>query len=74
MISDELFERYHIDKSLFDDDMSNLYQVFLVQTDYISIKLFEQQMQGKYTGEDYTEVLKARQFAREQLGGQANVK
>ena len=42
------------------------YQTFLNQTDYVVNKIIESNILGKET-KDYTEVLKARQFARDEI-------
>jgi hypothetical protein len=70
--------RYHIDKMFFGDNLLFLYQTFLIQTDYIPNKIVEAQALGTTLEEDYTEILQAREYAREQIrllevtNGQAN--
>lgn len=69
MISDELLNRYHINKNspFFSDNSIDLYMTFLNQTDYIPNKIVEAQFLGTTLDEDYTEILQAREYAREQI-------
>lgn len=45
----------------------DFYKTFLIQTDYIITKTYEFATLGLEMDEDYTEVINARQFAREQV-------
>jgi hypothetical protein len=67
MITDKLLTKYHIDKDFFTNNQLGLYQTFLIQTDYVSCKIAEAQFLGKTLDEDYTEILQAREYAREQI-------
>ena len=68
MISENVLKKYPmfemIDKT--KEGQIFYYQTFLSQTDYVSNKIIEAKVLGKET-EDYTEVLEARQFARDEI-------
>lgn len=66
-IKDELLERYHIPKQKCLAEPLMGYMTFLIQTDYIPNKIIEANFLGQPLDEDYTEILQARQFAREQI-------
>lgn len=69
MISDELFEKYNIDKDspMFKNNELGLYQTFLIQTADVLDIIAKAQYLGEEINEDYTEVIRARQYAREQI-------
>jgi len=66
-ISEDLLNRYHISKERCLQDPLTGYMTFLIQTDYIPNKIIEAQVLGTSLNEDYTEILQARQIAREQI-------
>lgn len=47
------------------------YKTFLLQTDYIPMKMMEAQVTGETLDEDYTEVLEARKLCRQRLNALA---
>ena len=76
MISNELLERYHLKPLSYylqtadgneQEVTKAFYSSFLIQTDYVPNKIIEAQALGKEVAQDYTEVLEAREFARNQL-------
>ena len=71
MISDALLARYHMPTlaAYIDRHKSagGFYATFLAQTDYVAAKLAEAAYLGQTPNEDYTEVLAARQEAREEI-------
>lgn len=67
MITDELLEKYYINKDFFTDNDILLYQTFLERTDYVANKIAEAMFLDIQLDEDYTEIFHARQFAREQI-------
>lgn len=76
MISKEIYSKYHLADLEFYiagcggseiEGKKMFYQTFLIQTDYIPNKIIEAQTLGETLDEDYTEVLQARKFARNQL-------
>ena len=75
MLTDEILARYHMIplagyKALFGDTAETergFYSTFLAQTDYVAAKLAEAAYLGQAQNEDYTEVLAARQEAREEI-------
>ena len=75
MISEELIARYNMgniedyealagskEKGKYD-----FYRTFLIQTDYVPNKIIEAQAMGEQVDQDYTEILQARAYAREQI-------
>ena len=82
MIPKELLHKYSIaDKEFYNDDIL-LYQTFLIQTDHIPLKIFEDYIvfmvdnnvnvgnMKKFFAdvkEEYGEILEARKFAREEI-------
>lgn len=67
MISNEIVERFHlfpIEK--YHHSTRDWYYTFLCQTDYIPAKAMEAQLLGDSI-DDYTEILEARKYAREQI-------
>ena len=75
-ISQNLLDKYHIaDLQTYinlsggneSEGLKTLYQTFLIQTDYIPNKIIEAQVLGETLDEDYTEVLQARKYARQQI-------
>lgn len=71
MIPDSLLARYHMggmqDYEKIGMPAQFFYQTFLTQTDYVAAKLSEAAYLGQAPDEDYTEVLAARQYAREEI-------
>ena len=75
MLADEILARYHMipltgyKERYGDTDETErvFYSTFLTQTDYVAAKLAEAAYLGQTPGEDYTEVLAARQYAREEI-------
>ena len=66
MIPQELLDKYDIaDKSFYDSEV-DYYRTFLLQTDHIPNKIIEAQALGE-PSEDYTEILRWRQFARDEI-------
>ena len=45
----------------------DFYRTFLIQTDYVPNKIIEAQAMGEQVDQDYTEILQARAYAREQI-------
>ena len=74
MIREKLLKKYHMKtlEEYFNDlgesknTRMGFYETFLIQTDHIPNKIIEAQILGE-TVEDYTEILNARKFAREQI-------
>lgn len=74
-IKQEMLSRFNVGDidfyiSMTGDDKQGeyeFYKTFLSQTDYIITKLAEYIFLGKKSNEDYSEVIIARQFAREQI-------
>lgn len=75
MISEDLLVRYNMgniedyealagskEKGKYD-----FYRTFLIQTDYVPNKIIEAQAMGEQVDQDYTEILQARAYAREQI-------
>ena len=75
MISEDLLVRYNMgniedyealagskEKGKYD-----FYRTFLIQTDYVPNKIIEAQALGTPLDQDYTEILQARAYAREQI-------
>lgn len=71
MIPDSLLARYHMggmqDYEKIGMPAQFFYQTFLTQTDYVAAKLAEVAYLKQAPDEDYTEVLAARQEAREEI-------
>lgn len=75
MISKELMKRYKIRDVNFYVQLEGseaagtaaMYRSFLIQTDYIPNKIIEAQALGTPLDQDYTEILQARAYAREQI-------
>lgn len=74
MIPKELLEKYSMasldeEISLWGDEKNATiawYKTFLIQTDYIPIKVIEAQVLG-HNPQDYTDILKYRQIARDEI-------
>lgn len=67
MITDEMAARFHLPPlEEYDFEPLQYYHAFLSETDYVVAKIAEAMYQGE-TPEDYTDVLEARRFAREQI-------
>ena len=45
----------------------DFYRTYLIQTDYVPNKIIEAQAMGEQVDQDYTEILQARAYAREQI-------
>lgn len=67
MIKAELLEKYGLTGDTFENHPLDLYLKFLSLTDYVACKIAESQFLGTALDEDYTEVLMAREYAREQI-------
>ena len=75
MIADYILQRYHIgaieDYAALEGSQKageeRMYRTFLLHTDYVPNKIVEAQALGIPLDQDYTEVLQARAYAREQL-------
>jgi len=68
MISNELAARFHlppIDEYPFP--AMDWYHTFLIQSDYVAMKVAEAVYLGKQTDEDLTEVLAAREYCRQKI-------
>ena len=72
MIPKEILERY-VDLKFFVEGSEAMYREFLKKTDYIGIKLAEALFLGESLDEDYTEVLAAKKYAREQIRQLTNI-
>ena len=74
MINEKLLKKYNMKPLIkYENDFGKskdteitFYRTFLIQTDHIPNKIIEAQILGE-TVEDYTEILNARKFAREQI-------
>lgn len=67
MISNELAARHYLPPiEKYHHPTRDWYYTFLCQSDYVTAKAMEAQLLGESI-EDYTEVLEARKFAREQI-------
>lgn len=68
MIADELAARFHL-PPLEDYPFPELdyWQTLLIQSDYVANKVAEAAYLGETVDEDYTEVLKARKYARKRI-------
>ena len=66
MIPKEILERYHMAEMDWYESEIDFYQTFLVVTDHIPNKIIEAQILGE-PAEDYTEILRYRQFARDEI-------
>lgn len=75
MIADYILQRYHIGaieayaalEGSQKAGEETMYRTFLLHTDYVPNKIVEAQALGIPLDQDYTEVLQARAYAREQL-------
>ena len=75
MLTDEILARYHMIplagyKAMLGNTTETeltFYETFLTQTDYVAAKLSEAAYLGQAPDENYTEVLAARQEAREEI-------
>ena len=67
MLSDGMLKRYGLYGEMFENRGLEIYLLFLQATDYVACKLAEAQFLGTTLDEDYTEVLQARECAREQI-------
>lgn len=75
MIADYILQRYHIgaieDYAALEGSQKageeTMYRTFLLHTDYVPNKIVEAQALGIPLDQDYTDVLQARAYAREQL-------
>ena len=62
----KILKKYNMDNSKLDGAL--FYETFLIQTDYLAVKLAE----GLITKEDKAEEFEARQFARDEINGLSN--
>lgn len=75
MLTDDILARYHMIplagyKERFGDNIDTeigFYQTFLIQTDYIPLKMMEAQLTGEMLTEDYSAVLQYRKLARGEI-------
>lgn len=75
MIPEKLLARYHMACMEDYENMAGgrkqgeyvFYRTFLIQTDYVPNKIIEAQAMGEQVDQDYTEILQARAYAREQI-------
>lgn len=75
MIPEKLLARYHMACMEDYENMAggrkqgeyDFYRTFLIQTDYVPNKIIEAQALGTPLDQDYTEILQARAYAREQI-------
>ena len=75
MISEELIARYNMGNIEDYEALAgsrkkgeyDFYRTFLIQTDYVPNKIIEAQAMGEQVDQDYTEILQARAYAREQI-------
>ena len=66
MIPKEILERYNMAEMYCYESEIDFYQTFLIQTDHIPNKIIEAQILGE-PAKDYTEILRYRQFARDEI-------
>lgn len=75
MISEDLLVRYNMGNIADYEALAgskekgkyDFYRTFLIQTDYVPNKIIEAQAMGEQVDQDYTEILQARAYAREQI-------
>lgn len=66
MIPEEIYKKYLLADITEYESPQDFYHTFLIQTDHIPNKIIEAQILGK-PAEDYTEILRYRQFARDEI-------
>ena len=66
MIPREIYKKYQLTDITEYKYPQDFYHTFLIQTDHIPNKIIEAQILGEPT-EDYTELLRYRQFARDEI-------
>lgn len=67
MINEELFNKYQILSDDFYGGEKGQLLNFLIATDYVASKIAESIYLKRQIDEDYTEVLQAREWARERI-------
>lgn len=66
MIPEEIYKKYQLADITEYECEQDFYYTFLIQTDHIPNKIIEAQILGE-PAEDYTEILRYRQFARDEI-------
>ena len=66
MIPKEIYKKYLLADITEYECPQDFYRTFLIQTDHIPNKIIEAQILGE-PAEDYTEILRYRQFARDEI-------
>lgn len=66
MIPEEIYKKYQLADITEYECEQDFYYTFLIQTDHIPNKIIEAQILGEPI-EDYTEILRYRQFARDEI-------
>lgn len=66
MIPEEIYKKYQLADITEYECPQDFYRTFLIQTDHIPNKIIEAQILGE-SAEDYTEILRYRQFARDEI-------
>lgn len=66
MIPKEVYTKYQLADITEYEYPQDFYHTFLIQTDHIPNKIIEAQILGEPV-EDYTEILRYRQFARDEI-------
>lgn len=66
MIPEEIYKKYQLADITEYESEQDFYYTFLIQTDHIPNKIIEAQILGEPV-EDYTEILRYRQFARDEI-------
>ena len=66
MIPKEIYKKYLLADITEYECPQDFYHTFLIQTDHIPNKIIEAQILGE-PAEDYTEILRYRQFARDEI-------
>ena len=68
MITDEMAARFHLPPIAdYEKGEAEYYHSFLAQSDYVAAKIAESVYLGEKLEEDYTEILRARKFARQRI-------
>ena len=66
MVPEEIYKKYQLADITEYECEQDFYHTFLIQTDHIPNKIIEAQILGE-PAEDYTEILRYRQFARDEI-------
>ena len=66
MIPEEIYKKYQLADITEYECEQDFYYTFLIQTDHIPNKIIEAQILGE-PAEDYTEILRYRHFARDEI-------